>query len=325
MKYNIVKQDDSIYVTFESRVYIIDNEQISILKGKYYNFDISVSDYHYYCYNNQIITLLEHLNNFRQKNIIIKFKNGNRFDIRRSNIIIQHYKYNEIDTDYEIINYIPGHIITKGVETGYMKNPIWEVKNNNENILLMYCETNTLVTLCKKSLEIIKDFEKKYNIQLTFHSCGNGYVGSHFGSKYLYMHQIIMNLYGQGKGTMNESVDHINKDVTDNRYINLRIGDRKVQENNKERTGRKKSKLPEGFIPENFPKYFEYNCEKLPSGTIREFFRIPKRNTPLEKNWTSSKSVKISILEKYRDGLNKYKQVFGELPSDITYPDNFIL
>lgn len=38
-------------------------------------------------------------------------------------------------------------------------------------------------------------------------------------NKMLYIHQIIMNLYGQGKGINNLSVDHINRDPLDNRSI----------------------------------------------------------------------------------------------------------
>ena len=160
MKYNIVKQDDDTFLTFRERVYLIDDKQEAMLKNKYYNFDIKISNYHYYNYNNQNITILDELNNFRNKDVIVKFKNNKCYDIRSSNIIVQHYKYDEINTDYEIINYYPGHIITQGIESGKMKNPIWEVKNhNNEIFLLMFCEKDTFVKICNKSLKIIKEFE----------------------------------------------------------------------------------------------------------------------------------------------------------------------
>lgn len=327
MKYNIVKQDETIYITFETHIYIIDSEQVKMLKKKNFNFDITVSEYHYYNYNNQIITILEYLNNIRCKNIIIKFKNNNRFDIRKSNIIILHEKYSEIDTDYEIINYIQGHIITQGIDSGYMKNPIWEVKDCNDNIfLLMYCETNTFVKLCKKSLSIIKDFEHKYNEKIIFYACKNGYIQSNIIisiQKRLYMHQIIMNIYGNGKGTMNISVDHINKDITDNTYDNLRIATRKEQETNKLTTGRKKTTLPTGFVPENIPKYVEYHKEILnkETGKYRDCFRISKIPNS-NKKWVTSKSMNITIYDKYNQLIDKYKEIYGDV--NVIHPNNII-
>jgi hypothetical protein len=321
MKYNIVKQDGDIFLTFRERVYLIDDNQETMLKNKNYNFDIKISNYHYYNYNNQNITILEELNNFRNKDVIIKFKNNKFYDIRQSNVIVQHYKHDEINTDYEIINYYPGHIIKQGIDSGKMKNPIWEVKtHNNEIFLLMFCEKDTFVKICNKSLKIIKDFETKNNIKCTFHSSGNGYVGTHFGSKYIYMHQIIMGLYGQGKETMGYSVDHINRDITDNTYINLRIAERKEQETNKKI--RQKTKLPEGFISENLPMYVEYHTEKLPSGNIRDCFRISKIPNS-KKKFVTSKSMNLSIFEKYRQVIEKYKEIYGEdMLKDIIYPKN---
>ena len=55
MKYNIVKQDGDTFLTFRERVYLIDDKQEAMLKNKYYNFDIKISNYHYYNYNNQNI------------------------------------------------------------------------------------------------------------------------------------------------------------------------------------------------------------------------------------------------------------------------------
>jgi hypothetical protein len=131
-----------------------------------------------------------------------------------------------------------------------------------------------------------------------------------------------MDLYGQGNGTMGYSVDHINRDVTDNTYSNLRIAERKEQETNKK--VRKKTKLPEGFISENLPMYVEYHTEILPSGNIRDCFRIAKQPDS-KKKFVTSKSMKLSTLDKYRQVIEKYKEVYGEnMLKDVIYPENFI-
>lgn len=140
MKYNIVKQDGEIFLTFHERVYLIDDIQVEMLKNKYYNFDIKISKYHYYNYNNQNITILEELNNFRNKDIIIKFKNNKCYDIRSSNIIVHHYKYDEINTN--IINYY----------------------YNNDGDMINKNSHKTILKLNKKLLiEVLRFAKKTYN------------------------------------------------------------------------------------------------------------------------------------------------------------------
>jgi hypothetical protein len=88
------------------------------------------------------------------------------------------------------------------------------------------------------------------------------------GSNNLYIHQIITGCYGNGKGTKNISVDHIDQDPLNNSLENLRIATREEQEKNskgiKEGTKRERSSkkdLPDGISYEMFKKYVYYNRE----------------------------------------------------------------
>lgn len=317
VKYNITFVDTNIFeVDIENKKYIINGKQlckfINANLSWHYNCDTNI--YHYYKKNNKDITIIEFLNeNYNNSNINITYKNKNIYDIREENCVFKHNKYSEVEADYNIIKYIPGHLSKMGVDAGYMKNPIWFVNNGKENFYLMYCETDGFIKLCDKSLEIIKKFETDNGIKLTFYICANGYAQTttHIGK--LYMHQIILNHYGNGRGTMKTSVDHINRDISDNTFNNLKIATRKEQEKNKIRTGRKRSKMPDGFIEDNFPKYVEYCTEKTQSGVIRDFFRITSKGTPLDKHWCTSKSMKkFTLKEKYNQMIEKYKSVFGD-------------
>lgn len=99
----------------------------------------------------------------------------------------------------------------------------------------------------------------------TWYKLKSGYIISHLSN--LYIHQIITNFYGNGKGTKNFSVDHIYRNPLNNTFDNLRIANRKEQENNSKgimkNTKRAKSKnshpLPEGITQDMLPKYVNIN------------------------------------------------------------------
>ena len=78
--------------------------------------------------------------------------------------------YYETDTDhlYDVIEYIEGHYYATGKDANIMKNPIWRVKEkeSGKEILLMYCEKDTICKLCSVSYKKILDYEKNQNKKL---------------------------------------------------------------------------------------------------------------------------------------------------------------
>ena len=65
----------------------------------------------------------------------------------------------------------------------------------------------------------------------------NGYIQTHITytlgeQKGYYIHQIITNCYGNGKGTKNISVDHIDRNPLNNTSENFRIATQYEQQTN---------------------------------------------------------------------------------------------
>ena len=191
----------------------------------------------------------------------------------------------------------------------------------------MYCEPDTYIKLDKESLDRIHEYETQCNNseKLTFFKMKNGYVSCKLNNSttMLYIHQIIMNLYGQGKGTNTISVDHINRDPLDNRSTNLTVATLIEQQNNSKGvlSGTKRERkinaqeLPELISQEDMPKYVYYCKEKYNSnGDLREFFRIEKH--PNQKSViSSSKSNKIGLIQK----LNEVKEILKKLEDNSYY------
>ena len=150
----------------------------------------------------------------------------------------------------------------------------------------------------------------------------NGYVGCSIN---LYIHQIIMNHYGQGYGTKNTSIDHIDRNPLNNTLENLRVATREEQEQNSKgiMDGTKRARkhnakpLPEGITQDMMRKYVGYYHEFIDKEQTksREYFKIEK-HPKLGKIWIGTKSNKIPILEKLR----MVNKVVSDLEHDI-YPE----
>ena len=311
-------------IEYNSKIYLVDlNDKDRIINfNKNFVFVNETDIYPSYCYNYKRFSYLDFIFNYNQETVYFIFKNENHCDLRRNNVEIYHIYHKNISQKYEIIEYMRGHYLTMGQDANLMKNPIWRIKENEKEYILMYCEKDTICKLCPESYQKILDYENNSNNRnkITWFKLQNGYI---MGSTNLYIHQIITGCYGNGKGTKNVSVDHIDQDPLNNTFENLRIATRKEQEQNtkgiKAGTQRERSSkkdLPDGITYEMFKKYVYYNREfyNKEKTKEREFFRVEHPN--LDKPWATTKSEKVSILEK----LAQANKVVDDLENDI-YPE----
>ncbi len=231
--------------------------------------------------------------------------------IERKNKIKMKLKDNEVKKKYKLLKIYRGHIRNIGKDAKVEKNRMWKVydEEQNKNIYLMYCEPDILIQLCKKSIYKIKEFEQNNTGKITWYFHPNGYIQ---GSNNMYIHQVITGCYGNGKGTMDVSVDHIDRNKLNNCFDNLKIATREEQETNTkssdgERRERKHNAkpLPEGITNDMMKKYVVYykECYNKEKNLYREFFKIEK-HPKLEKPWIGSKSNKVLILDKLKEANN---------------------
>ena len=314
-------------IKFDSnKKYLVDFDDFNkiVFLHKKFSFNNEEDNYPYYNINYKRISLLNFLHNIEDENIIYSFKNNDNNDLRKNNIKFTHKFHKKILDKYNINEYINGHYIKAGCDSNKMKNPLWKVidKTTDKAYILMYCEKDTIIKLCEKSYEKILHFEKTINNgnKITFYKHYNGYILC--SNKSLFIHQIITECYGNGKGTKNMSVDHIDQDPLNNTYDNLRIATRDEQEQNskgiKEGTKRERKhnakELPDGITQEMLPKYVVYykECYNKEKDLYREFFKI-ERHPKLGKSWNSSKSNKITIKEKLQQAV----KIINDLDNNI--------
>ena len=313
-------------VEYKSKIFLVDfkDKDRIINFNKSFVFANDADDYPSYSYNYKRFDYLDFIFSFSKESVHYVFKNNNKLDLRRCNVEIYHWYHKNISEKYEVIEYFNGHYLTMGQDANIMKNPIWKVKENDKEYLLMYCEKDTLCKLCVESYKKILDFEidKNDGKKITWFKLQNGYI---MGNNNLYIHQIIINCYGNGAGTKNISVDHIDQNPLNNTLENLRIATRKEQEQNskgiKQGTKRERKSsatdLPEGVTQDMMKKYVVYYKEWLNKEHTREreYFKVEK-HPKLDKIWIGKKSNKISIQEK----LAQANKIVDDLENDI-YPN----
>ena len=311
-------------IEYNRKTYLFDFGDIA----KIVNFNkkfIFVDDkdiYPSYSCNYKRFTYLDFIFTYNSNDTCFVFANNNQFDLRRSNVEIYHRFHKQIVEKYNVIEYIPGHYLKMGQDANIMKNPIWKIRENEKEYLLMYCEKDTICKLCNESYQKILDYEIENEKKSTWFKMQNGYIT---GSHNLYMHQIITGCYGNGKGTNTVSVDHIDRNPLNNTMENLRTATMKEQQDNQTGNlkGTKKERqctakpLPDGITQNMMRKYvvFYEECTNKETQTMRQFFKV-ESNPKLKKPWFSCKSSKMSILDK----LAQANKVAQDLDNNI-YPE----
>lgn len=210
------------------------------------------------------------------------------------------------------IDNIDGKINYLGKTANKEKNRIKIVIDDELNeYCIMYCEKNTITKFSLNVLNKITDIDSSWYL------LKNNYIGTHMNNTIIYLHQYLMNLYGQGKGST--SIDHINRDKLDNRFENLRYANSSIQNSNMNKKNRQKTAqgLPDGITQSMLPKYVYYCTELMNKGKLneytREFFRIEKHpNLNGKKCISSTKSIKVSIIDK----LNEINNLLSELDNN---------
>ena len=312
-------------IDYNNKIYYVDYKDkdkiINFNKSFVFSDDVN-DDYPSYSYNYKRFNYLDFIFNYNSDNVYYTFKNNNKYDLRRCNVEIYHSYHKIILQNYNVIEYIKGHYLNNGQDANIMKNPLWRITENDKEYLLMYCEKETICKLCCKSYQKILDYEKTIDKKITWYKHQNGYI---LCSINIYIHQIITDCYGNGKGTKNISVDHIDQNPLNNTFDNLRIATREEQEQNskgiKDGTKRERKKnaqdLPEGIKQAMMKKYVVYYNEWLNKEHTkqREFFKVEK-HPKLEKAWCTTKSIKVSI----QDKLQQANKVIDDLENNI-YPE----
>lgn len=313
-------------IDYNHKTYLLDfKDRDKIINfNKNFIFENIDDDYPSYCSNYKRHSYVDFIYNYNTEKCCYEFVNGNKYDIRSTNVKIYHSYHAQIKHTYNVVEYITGHYSTLGMHANMMKNPMWKINENGKEYLLMYCEKDAICKLCDRSYQKILDFEKASNggKKITFFGHSNGYISSTIN---LSIHQIITGCYGNGKGTKNISVDHIDRNPLNNTWINLRIASQTEQQNNTKgiMSGTKRERkhnargLPDGMSQDMLRKYVVYYEETYnkDQNKIRSFFKVEK-HPKLDKPWATTKSTKVSI----EDKLIQANKVIDDLENNI-YPE----
>ena len=240
----------------------------------------------------------------------IKFKNNNTADFRLNNIEFKQYSIDE-PKNVQIIEKGSYLKLNEGKYSGQIRNMYWKVKDNNDVYYLMSCKD-----LNKKNVYFkfdINSLDKVLNVyknnRYTWHIGKNGYAKTCYindeGKKInRYLHQHLMDYYGNGLEKNTKTIDHINRDKLDNRLSNLRLATQSEQNINTDKRKRKKDAkdLPDGLTQDMIPKYVVYynECYNKEKDLYRDFFKIEK-HPKYEGTICGSKSNKVSIHDKLKE------------------------
>jgi hypothetical protein len=330
-KYDININENYAKILYNNREYIFDIDTFLMILNydKNFIFHDQNDNYPSFIRHNNKVSFLEFIYKFNCDITYYNFKNNNIYDLRRENVEFFHRYHKIIIEQYPNALYYQGHFNNMGRDANIMKNPYWLIEENSNKFYLMYCETDTIIKLDEQAINNIRIFEKENNDnkKLTFYKINNGYILCHLNK---YIHQIITGCYGNGKGTKNVSVDHIDQDPLNNCFSNLRIATREEQEQNckgiKENTKRERKHnakpLPKGLTQEMMRKYVVYykECYNKEKDLWREFFKVEK-HPKLSKPYIGTKSNNVLLMDK----LKIVNKIADDIENDIYVKEERVL
>lgn len=225
-----------------------------------------------------------------------------------------------LPNNIKVIKYFKGHSRTIGKSAGVELNSYALVKKENidspedeEIFYAIHCNPSQIAFFSVEDKDKIIFRNKQENIRETWFFCAHiGYIAC---SRKIYMHQLVMNWIGKGKGQ--DSVDHINyQNKCDNRRCNLRNVSQSIQNENRGKKNRNSNAIKQ--IPDEvldyleqktgerkLPKFVEYYKDEKDGRIIKEYFTI-SGNHHFFKHLSlctvkTTQGKKKSILEKIKE------------------------
>lgn len=195
-----------------------------------------------------------------------------------------------------------------GIRNSY---EVWKDTNNN-----LYVKMNVLKNGVQfQTLFDYDDLDKIKENDITWYVLENGYIIN--ASKKQYLHHLVMDFKGTGRGFQEKSIDHINRDKMDNRKANLRLATAKEQQQNSkgqiEGTKRERQhnaiKLPDNIEQIQIPKYVSYRKEKY-----KEYFVIEDHPVYVNAITINGKNIGKSIKSTQAQWIDQYAE------NKIAYP-----
>lgn len=208
-----------------------------------------------------------------------------------------------VSEKYIILERLSGHVPKMGKSAGEELNWAYRLKNKetSKETIAMFCKPNHLTFIDEQV------WQKLQKTCITWYFASVGYimrtVKKNDDCSFIYLHQYVKGYCGNGKGQ--DSIDHINQNKLDNQEVNLRIVDMSEQNRNRGKVSRHVNarELPKELEGVSLPKFCVYykECYNKEKNMWREFFTIEGHPKQEGKRKATTKSSKITILEKLEE------------------------